>query len=52
MYVGVNSVVPVVATAGAATLLPNTGSNTIVTVAISVAVGLLAWGVVYGRQAK
>jgi hypothetical protein len=36
------------ATVGAVTL-PNTGGNFVVTVAISLAAGLVAWGVLYSR---
>jgi hypothetical protein len=32
---------------GAAAVLPNTGSNLIVTVAVSAAAGLVAWGTLY-----
>ena len=34
----------------AAVTLPNTGGNIVVTVAISVAAGLVAWGVLYARS--
>jgi LPXTG-motif cell wall-anchored protein len=36
-----------VTTTAAATVLPNTGSNMIVTVALSAAAGLATWGVLY-----
>lgn len=52
MYSTGKTILPVATTAGAAALLPNTGSNSVVTVAVSVAVGLLTWGVIYSRQAK
>jgi hypothetical protein len=39
------------ATVGAVTL-PNTGGNLVVTLAISVAAGMLAWGVLYARSAN
>lgn len=42
-----SAVVPVVATAGAVAVLPHTGANTLVTIAGTVIVGLIAWGVVY-----
>lgn len=42
-----SAVVPVVATAGAVAVLPHTGANTLMTIAGAVAVGLVAWGVVY-----
>jgi hypothetical protein len=36
-----------VATGSAVVLLPNTGSNLIVSVALSAAAGLVAWGALY-----
>jgi hypothetical protein len=51
---GTDVVAPVVAagtTAGALTL-PSTGGNFVVTLAVSVATGLVAWGVLYARSAK
>lgn len=33
----------------AATVLPNTGSNSVVGLALALAVGLITWGVVYSR---
>jgi LPXTG-motif cell wall-anchored protein len=54
MYSNVGPVVPVVATTttvGALTL-PNTGGNFVVTLAVSVAAGLVAWGVLYARSAR
>jgi len=33
-----------------AAVLPNTGGNVVVTLAISVAAGLVAWGVLYARS--
>lgn len=51
---GSGSVAPVVA--GAATVgaltLPSTGGNFVATLAVSVATGLAAWGVLYARSAK
>jgi len=41
------AVVPVVATVGTVALLPQTGANTLMTIAGALAVGLIAWGVVY-----
>jgi LPXTG-motif cell wall-anchored protein len=35
---------------GAALSLPNTGSNWYLTIALSVGVGLLTWGVMYARS--
>lgn len=37
------------ATVGAATL-PNTGGNFVATLAIAVAAGMVAWGVLYARS--
>jgi hypothetical protein len=51
---GSDVVAPVVATTttvGALTL-PNTGGNFVVTLAVSVATGLVAWGVLYARSAR
>ncbi len=53
MY-GVSPIVPIVgttATVGALTL-PNTGGDFIVSLAVSVAAGLVAWGVLYARSAR
>jgi len=36
-----------VTTTAAATVLPNTGSNMIVTIALSAAAGMVTWGVLY-----
>lgn len=33
----------------AAVTLPNTGGNLIITIAVSVAAGLVSWGVLYAR---
>ncbi|HUS26049.1 MAG TPA: hypothetical protein VMY99_01745 [Nevskiaceae bacterium] len=41
-----------VVTIGAATVLPNTGSNLIVTVAVSAAAGLVTWGALYALANK
>lgn len=52
MYEG--NVLPAVAvpTTVGALVLPNTGGNFVVTLAVSVATGLVAWGVLYARSAK
>ena len=53
MYTSGN-VAPLVAvptTVGALTL-PSTGGDLVVTLAVSVATGLVAWGVLYARSAK
>jgi len=47
----VGPVVATTTTVGAITL-PNTGGNVVVTLAISVAAGLVAWGVVYAHNAR
>lgn len=54
MYSNVGPVVPVVTTAttAGALTLPNTGGNFVVTLAVSVAAGLVAWGVLYARSAR
>ena len=49
MYVGRGAVVPAVAGAAVVTTLPNTGSSLLVSSAVAVAAGMLAWGVVYAR---
>lgn len=41
---------PVAATAATPFLLPNTGSSMIVTLAISVAAGMLIWGLIYSLK--
>lgn len=40
-----------VTTAGALTL-PNTGSNLLINVALSVGVGLIVWGFLYARSVR
>lgn len=52
MYTGGN-VLPLatVPTVGAL-VLPNTGGNFVVTLAVSVAAGMVAWGVLYAQSAK
>lgn len=48
MYTGPVAAVPVTAgTVAAVTTLPNTGGNLLITAAVSVAAGLVAWGVMY-----
>jgi hypothetical protein len=42
----------VVAGAGAAAVLPQTGMNSVVEIALAVAAGLAAWAVVYVASAK
>ena len=52
MYLSpVTPVVATTATVGALTL-PNTGGNFVVSLAVSVAAGLVAWGVLYARVAR
>lgn len=46
MYQVGKGALPVVA---AAATLPNTGSDMLVSTAVAVAAGMLAWGVVYAR---
>lgn len=49
MYV-LPAVTPVVAATTTAVVLPNTGvANNVVTVAVAVLVGMVAWGVTYAR---
>lgn len=55
MYGGNDPIVaPIVATAvtAGALTLPSTGGNFIVTLAVSAATGLAAWGVLYSRSAN
>lgn len=49
-----NEIAPVVATTttAAAVALPSTGGDFVVTLAVSVATGLVAWGVLYARSAR
>ena len=49
MYAGLGAGVTTVATGAALFTLPSTGSNLILNVAISVASGMIAWGVLYVR---
>lgn len=46
------SVVPVVATAGTVAVLPSTGMDAVMSLALAVAAGLVAWGVMYILQAR
>ena len=39
-------------TTGAALTLPNTGSNLLINVALSVGSGLIVWGFVYARSTR
>lgn len=53
MYGGLGAGAAATATTGAVLTLPNTGgSSIIVNIAISVAVGMLTWGVVYARATR
>lgn len=45
------TVVPVVATAGTVAVLPSTGMDAVMSLALAVAAGLVAWGVTYVLQA-
>lgn len=51
---GSDVVAPVVATTTttAALTLPSTGGNLVVTLAVSAAAGLVAWGVFYARSVR
>lgn len=49
MYGGLGAGVAVTATTAGVLSLPNTGSNMVVSLAVSVFAGLLTWGVVYAR---
>jgi LPXTG-motif cell wall-anchored protein len=50
MYTGAKGAGVVAATGAAVvTTLPNTGSSLMVSTAVAVAAGMLAWGVVYAR---
>ncbi len=50
MYAGAKGAGVVAATSAAVvTTLPNTGSSLMVSAALSVAAGMLAWGVVYAK---
>ncbi|MDB5181503.1 MAG: hypothetical protein JWP13_266 [Candidatus Saccharibacteria bacterium] len=53
MYQGPD-IAPVVATGATlgALTLPSTGGDFVVTLAVSVAAGLVAWGVLYARSAR
>lgn len=51
MYTGPIAAVPVTAgTIAAVTTLPSTGGNLLVTAAVSVAAGLVTWGVMYAAN--
>jgi len=48
-----NPIAPVVVTTAAAVVtLPNTGGDLLVSAAVSVAAGLVTWGVLYARSLK
>ncbi len=50
MYAGAKGAGPAVAVGAVAiTTLPNTGGDFLVSTALSVAAGMIAWGVVYAR---
>jgi hypothetical protein len=49
---GSNPIVPIAATLGASTVLPRTGMNTALQIALAAAVGLAVWAVVYIAMAK
>lgn len=49
MYGGLGAGAATVAT-GAVLVLPNTGGNIIVNIALSVGAGLVTWGVLYARS--
>lgn len=53
MY-GVSPLMPVLATTATigAVTLPNTGGNLVVSLAVSVASGLVAWGVLYAHASR
>jgi len=51
MYVGViGATTATVATSAALSTLPNTGGNLLLNIALSVAAGMTAWGVLYARS--
>ena len=39
-------------TTGSALILPNTGSNLLINIALSVGAGLIVWGFVYARTTR
>ncbi len=39
-------------TTGGALILPNTGSNLLINIAISVGAGLIVWGYIYARSTR
>lgn len=39
-------------TTGSALILPNTGSNLLINLALSVGAGLIVWGFVYARSTR
>lgn len=50
MYAGLGAGVTSVATGATLFTLPDTGSNVVLNIAISVASGMIAWGVLYVRN--
>ena len=52
MYGNILGATTATVTTVAALTLPNTGSNAVVTIAISVAAGLLTWGVMHARSRR
>jgi hypothetical protein len=50
MYGKVLGVATATTATTAAVTLPNTGGNVVVSIAVSVAAGLVAWGVLYARS--
>lgn len=49
---GTPSVLGAATTAAGIAVLPKTGMSNLVDIALAVAAGLIAWGIVYGAQAK
>jgi len=52
MYGGLGAGVAATATTAGVLSLPNTGSNAVVNIAISVMAGLVVWAVVYARTQR
>jgi len=52
MYGSVAGASTVTVGTGAALILPNTGSNRILTIAVSVAAGLVVWGALQARARR
>ncbi len=49
---GSKVVAPVVASVATPIILPNTGGNEIITIALALGAGLLTWGVMYARSGR